>query len=96
MLTVLDAGEGIPVEARERIFDGFTRLEANGHSPGIGLGLSIVRRLVSACSGTVAVESSEEGGAAFRVSLATASAGAAASAEASSSAEGAASEGAAV
>jgi two-component system sensor histidine kinase KdpD len=79
VLWVLDAGEGIPVEARERVFDGFTRLEANGHSPGIGLGLSIVRRLVSACEGTVAVESSEEGGAAFRVSLVTAPESAAAS-----------------
>ncbi|MDP9341886.1 MAG: GAF domain-containing protein [Actinomycetota bacterium] len=72
ILSVLDAGVGIPEEARVRIFDGFTRLESNGHSPGIGLGLSIVRRLVSACGGAVTVSRSEEGGAAFRVSLATA------------------------
>ncbi len=72
VLSVLDAGHGIPPEARDRIFDGFTRLETNGHSPGIGLGLSIVRRLVQACGGTVSVESSEEGGAAFLVSLPTA------------------------
>jgi len=67
VLSVLDAGEGVPRHDRERIFEGFTRLDANGHSPGIGLGLSIVRRLVTACGGTVRVEDSPEKGAAFRV-----------------------------
>jgi two-component system, OmpR family, sensor histidine kinase KdpD len=72
LLTVTDAGGGIPPDARDRIFEGFTRLEANGHSPGIGLGLSIVRRLVLACGGTVTAEAAEDGGAALRVTLATA------------------------
>jgi two-component system sensor histidine kinase KdpD len=69
MLSVIDAGPGIPRKERERIFDRFTRLEWNGHSPGIGLGLAIVRQLVEACGGRVWVEDAPGGGAAFRVQI---------------------------
>ena len=69
VISVLDGGPGIPKEDRERVFERFQRLEQDRSRPGIGLGLSIVRGLVRALGGSVWVEDSPEGGAAFRVAL---------------------------
>ncbi|HEY3639087.1 MAG TPA: HAMP domain-containing sensor histidine kinase [Rhizomicrobium sp.] len=41
-LNVADSGPGIPAEDRGRVLDRFVRLEASRHSPGTGLGLSLV------------------------------------------------------
>jgi signal transduction histidine kinase len=41
-LIVADSGAGIPPEDRARVLDRFVRLEASRHSPGTGLGLSLV------------------------------------------------------
>jgi signal transduction histidine kinase len=41
-LIVADSGIGIPAEDRARVLDRFVRLEASRHSPGTGLGLSLV------------------------------------------------------
>jgi signal transduction histidine kinase len=41
-----DEGPGVPEADRERIFDRFQRLEVHRGSPGIGLGLSLVRAIV--------------------------------------------------
>ena len=46
-ITVLDAGPGIPEADRSRVFDRFHRVEATRPMPGSGLGLSIVRTLVT-------------------------------------------------
>ena len=62
-LAVSDGGPGIPVEAREKIFDKYMRL---GHtSSGIGLGLSIARAAAKAQGGRLCVEDSSLGGASF-------------------------------
>jgi signal transduction histidine kinase len=45
-LQVADRGPGIPEAERERVFDRFQRLEAHRGTPGIGLGLSLVRAIV--------------------------------------------------
>ncbi|TZF90449.1 sensor histidine kinase, partial [Cognatilysobacter lacus] len=45
-LAVDDEGPGVPDADRERIFDRFQRLEVHRGSPGIGLGLSLVRAIV--------------------------------------------------
>ncbi|MBT0567283.1 HAMP domain-containing sensor histidine kinase [Williamsia sp. CHRR-6] len=50
-VTVTDAGPGVPVADRERIFDRLVRLEASRSTPGAGLGLSIARALVRAHGG---------------------------------------------
>src|SRR6202012_5720096 len=42
-LTVADTGPGIPAGARSRVVDRFVRLGASRHSPGTGLGLSLVQ-----------------------------------------------------
>ncbi|HST66722.1 MAG TPA: ATP-binding protein [Mycobacteriales bacterium] len=54
-LCVTDDGPGIPAADRERVFDRFTRLDTDRGriSGGAGLGLAIVRELVTANGGTV-------------------------------------------
>ncbi len=54
-LTVRDTGVGMTQEVRERIFQPFFTTKAHG----IGLGLSITRRLVEDHGGTIHVESEE-------------------------------------
>jgi signal transduction histidine kinase len=48
-LTVADDGDGVPPEYAERVFERFFRLQAarDRHSGGAGLGLAIVRDVVT-------------------------------------------------
>lgn len=71
LLTVDDEGSGIPPGLREELFEPFVRLEAsrNRRTGGAGLGLAIVRNLVEAHGGSVAVGDSPAGGARFTVRL---------------------------
>jgi signal transduction histidine kinase len=57
VISVSDDGPGIAPEDRERVFERFTRLDdARGRSSGgAGLGLAIVRELVTRAGGTVAL-----------------------------------------
>jgi signal transduction histidine kinase len=41
-ICIADSGPGIPPEERPRVIERFVRLEASRHSPGTGLGLSLV------------------------------------------------------
>lgn len=59
-VTVTDEGEGIPVELRQRIF---TKFWTAGNRGGSGLGLYIVRGLVSAHGGVIRVDDRPGGGA---------------------------------
>ena len=68
-LAVLDDGPGIPTAEQERIFELFTRVEATSRLPGTGIGLFVVRRLVEAMGGRIAVTNRPAGGAAFTVAL---------------------------
>ena len=60
---VCDSGPGVPVELREKIFERFWRSEAS--KEGAGLGLAIVRRIMTAVDGTVSVSDAPQGGAQF-------------------------------
>ncbi len=64
-LVVDDDGPGVPTEDRERVFDRFTRLEADrgGLSGGAGLGLALVAALVAGRGGGVRMAESPDGGA---------------------------------
>jgi signal transduction histidine kinase len=75
LLAVSDDGNGIPENARDRIFERFVRLdEARAReSGGSGLGLSIVREIVLAHGGTVGVDASVLGGARFEMRMPAAS-----------------------
>jgi signal transduction histidine kinase len=64
VLTVDDAGAGIPAADRMRVFEPFVRLE-NGHGSGVGgsgIGLAIVRDLVTALGGSVGLTDAPFGG----------------------------------
>jgi PAS domain S-box-containing protein len=69
VLTVRDQGPGIPEASRELLFEPFERAMSSRNHGGLGLGLYIVRTIVSAMSGTVTVESQEGHGATFTVRL---------------------------
>ncbi len=68
-IRVTDHGPGVPPELRNRIFERFFRGQSNGSAGSTGLGLSIVKGLVEAHAGTVAVEDGAEPGATFRFTL---------------------------
>jgi two-component system, OmpR family, osmolarity sensor histidine kinase EnvZ len=61
---VIDAGPGIPVEAREAVFQPFYRLDRsrNVNTGGSGLGLAIVRQLCQAQGWRVSIQDGPEGG----------------------------------
>ncbi|MDX2015033.1 MAG: HAMP domain-containing sensor histidine kinase [Myxococcaceae bacterium] len=71
VLRFTDNGIGIPREAWESVFEAFHRLrEARGRGAGgSGLGLALVRKVVEAHGGTVAVADSSPAGTTFRVEL---------------------------
>ncbi|WP_432534784.1 sensor histidine kinase [Kineococcus arenarius] len=66
VLTVDDAGEGVPPENRPYVFSKFWH---GGSRSGTGLGLYVTRGLVEAHGGDVEVSASPAGGARFRVRL---------------------------
>ena len=71
MIEVIDHGEGIPPQIREKIFQRFWRADTSRtrETGGSGLGLAIVSSIVSAHNGVVDVVETPGGGATFRVSL---------------------------
>jgi PAS domain S-box-containing protein len=68
LLAVEDRGPGVPRESRTRIFEAFERGAAD-HSPGTGVGLSLVHRFAELHGGRAWVEDRIGGGASFRVAL---------------------------
>ncbi|RUQ99031.1 sensor histidine kinase [Labedella endophytica] len=70
-ISVIDHGEGIPPQIRDKIFQRFWRADSSRtrETGGSGLGLSIVSSIVAAHQGTVTVVETPGGGATFRVEL---------------------------
>jgi signal transduction histidine kinase len=64
-ISVSDTGPGIPPEYHLEIFDDFFRLPTSEKIEGMGLGLSIARRLVLAMGGKIWVESEPGAGCKF-------------------------------
>lgn len=67
-LTVEDSGRGIPAEDLPRIFDRYWQGDRASRK-GVGLGLAIVRGIVEAHGGSVAVSSTVGRGTTFRVAV---------------------------
>ena len=66
VVTVDDAGPGVPEELKDKIFDAFFRgPQAKGRRIGYGLGLAIVRSAVDSQGGRIEVGRSPKGGARF-------------------------------
>ncbi|MGA1812686.1 HAMP domain-containing sensor histidine kinase [Frondihabitans sp. 4ASC-45] len=70
-IDIIDHGEGIPPQIREKIFQRFWRADTSRtrDTGGSGLGLAIVSGIVAAHHGDVDVFDTPGGGATFRVSL---------------------------
>ncbi|MEU1437715.1 sensor histidine kinase [Streptomyces sp. NPDC005786] len=69
VLRVRDSGPGVPSSERDSIFtEGWSTKELPAHGKR-GLGLALVRRLAERQGGSVAVDTADEGGAAFTVVL---------------------------
>jgi signal transduction histidine kinase len=71
-LVVEDEGPGIPQELREAVFEPFRQAPGSStaaHSPGVGIGLSLVRRFAELHGGRAWVDERPGGGASFHVFL---------------------------
>ncbi len=70
-LAVRDSGPGLKAEDHQRIFDEFEQVESGSTRShgGVGLGLSITRKLIKAMGGSVGVESQLGSGAVFSIKL---------------------------
>ena len=69
--SIRDTGPGIPADRLDELFQDFT--QADGSStrkyPGLGIGLTMVRRLVQIIGGHIRAESTEGQGSTFHISL---------------------------
>jgi signal transduction histidine kinase len=76
-IEVSDTGPGIPLEERTRIFEPFEQLEqvSSKHTPGIGLGLALVREMMRALGGSIELRSEIGVGSTFIVILPSIEAG---------------------
>ncbi len=70
-IAVVDHGEGIPPQVRDRIFERFWRADSSRtrETGGSGLGLAIVSSIVNAHNGTISVTETPGGGATFIVTI---------------------------
>jgi signal transduction histidine kinase len=70
-IRVGDSGDGIPEEARRRVFDRFYRVDGgrSRRHGGVGLGLAIVKAIAEAHGGSVSVHSRPGAGSMFEVRL---------------------------
>jgi signal transduction histidine kinase len=59
VITVTDKGEGVNSEILDRIFDPYFSFMTQNKMPGAGLGLSIVKHVVTQHGGTIAIQSHE-------------------------------------
>ena len=70
LITVEDNGPGVPPELRAAVFEPFRQgPDRSQHSPGVGIGLSLVARFAEIHGGRAWVEDRAGGGASFRVFL---------------------------
>lgn len=71
VVEVIDHGDGVPRQLRDKIFERFYRADnsRNRETGGTGLGLAIVKEIVLLHKGKIEVKETPQGGATFRVTL---------------------------
>ena len=62
LITVTDAGPGVPLEDRPHLFDRFFRSQATENTAGLGLGLHISKQIVERHGGALRLDFPPEGG----------------------------------
>ena len=68
-VSVRDNGIGMSHETLQHVFEKFYQGDRSHSGEGNGLGLSLVKRIVELCGGTISIESEEENGTTVYVSL---------------------------
>ena len=68
-IEISDTGIGIPNDMQQYLFDPYFQGDSSHAGQGLGLGLSIAKRIVELCGGTISVKSEPEVGSSFTVSL---------------------------
>lgn len=68
-VTIADTGEGMSSETLKHLFDPYYQGDTSHSSNGLGLGLSICRRITELCGGTIKAESELGTGSKFTVEL---------------------------
>jgi len=71
LLEVVDHGQGVPDEQKDRMFEPFTRL--GDHYPGVGLGLAVAKGFAEAMGGRIMATDTPGGGLTVRIALPAAS-----------------------
>lgn len=69
LFTVEDNGPGLSEEAKKHLFDKFYQEDSSHKQEGNGLGLALVKRIVTILGGEVYAENTENGGCRFTVTL---------------------------
>lgn len=67
--TIEDQGEGIPEAAQKHIFDRFYQADSSRKEEGNGLGLALVKQILSVFGGEIRMENRQEGGSRFEAIL---------------------------
>ena len=68
-INISDRGPGLPAQDVDTLFDKFTRGEQESAKPGVGLGLSICKAIVTAHKGKIYASNRPGGGAVFSFDL---------------------------
>ena len=66
---VEDNGPGLSEEAKKHLFDKFYQADTSHKEEGNGLGLALVKNIVSLCDGDISAENMKDGGCRFTVKL---------------------------
>ncbi len=69
LVQISDTGEGMSEETLSHLFDPYYQGDVSHSGQGLGLGLSIVKRIVELCSGSITVQSELGTGSKFTVTL---------------------------